>query len=220
MPTKRAMRLRGQAMPTKPARRRATPIKPAKRRTTPTKPAKQKAGEFWVAKEIGPQKVLDYQLTCPGLITHDESSTLLVLHIYTKPLPYKGTQKYVQFQSMPFKFGLSIGPEAQPTSTGISISGHTVVCVDGWVCSNGQNRTCGVQIDGEVITSSKPYELKYSYLLTVDCGGVLTCIEKGTFDGLREDFGDSLDGLYYGTQTWTLECCSSRQTNPSNWWGK
>jgi hypothetical protein len=204
-----------KTMPAKSSRRKVMRTKP---KIKPTQPRTLDINAFFeVAKKTGPIRVLDSTIPCTdGKISHAESSTFIADSIITVNLPggYKGP--YLIFMTQAFGFGCALGLYSSATPTGFSFSGETLVCTADWVCTNGQKMICDVSVEGEVNTSSSPHELNYTYTLSVYCGNTLSCIEKGTYKGTRQstDVGTGLEGDFVGTQTWAVDCCTSREKIP------
>jgi hypothetical protein len=140
---------------------------------------------------------------------------------------------YAQIPSIPWvhfsphhpTFGTGVPCPYKATSTGFSFSGTYPACTAGGVCDNGEKLFTQTYADGELNTSLEPNELSFTYFIYTYCGDVVTCVEKGTFKGTRtkgyskvedkwiaDTEGTGLEGKFWGTQTWTVDCCTERQS--------
>jgi hypothetical protein len=111
-------------------------------------------------------------------------------------------------------YGLStggVGPafKLAKTPTGYSFSGNTCMFTWGDQCSNGTPLAMIVTISGNIATA--PGTIEYTYTSELFCGGVLSCVENGKFAGTRAGgAAQSAEGQWYGSQTWTVQCCAAR----------
>jgi hypothetical protein len=122
---------------------------------------------------------------------------------------------YVDFISVPFKFGLGIPVTYKVTPTGYSFSGGLPVCTMSSVCTNGQKLVWHVNLTGEVkkSNSSDPDVMTYKYTVDVMCGNIWTCRESGTFQGTRKaGKAGTVEGEFYGMHEWNLQCCPTGHT--------
>ncbi len=116
---------------------------------------------------------------------------------------------HVDFVSFPFQFGAYVPVTYTSIRTGFAFFGAIPICTKSSVCSNGQPMVWKVYLAGALKTSTD--EMNYTYTVNVLCGGVLTCVETGTFKGTRKKgTSGSLDGSFYGEHEWKLKCCPKR----------
>ena len=111
-------------------------------------------------------------------------------------------------------YGLStpgVGPAVllTKTPTGYSFSGNTCMFTWGDQCSDGKALAMIVSLSGKIATA--PGTIEYTYTTELFCGGVLSCVENGKFAGTRSGgAAQSAEGQWYGSQTWSVQCCASR----------
>jgi hypothetical protein len=114
--------------------------------------------------------------------------------------------------------GLQFGPGVPVTyiqkGDGYSFSGSVPFCYGPFdPCSNGEYKTMQTFVSGTIDTSEEPDALKFTYRVNLYCGGVLSCVEEGTYDGTKGTYGtpsykgDPLDASYVGKSSWNLKCC-------------
>jgi hypothetical protein len=118
---------------------------------------------------------------------------------------------HVGFMTGPFGVGLGVPITYAKTASGYSFSGKIPVCTATLKCTNGQPQVLHISVVGKVDTVVEPDEMSYTYTIQAFCGGAVTCNETGTFTGKRTGgTSASVEGVFYGTQQWTLQCCPLR----------
>ena len=92
---------------------------------------------------------------------------------------------------------------------GYSFSGSTCMFTWGDQCSDGKALAMIVSLSGKIATG--PGTIEYTYTSELFCGGVLSCVENGKSAGTRSGgAAQSAEGKWYGSQTWTVQCCAAR----------
>lgn len=155
----------------------------------------------------------DVGIPCGTRLGEQKGSDKYIYHDISTKYANWPSGAYVDFTSPSpvVDYGLGVPVTYVSKPSGYSFSGSIPVCTKSSICTNGQPMVHQVDVSGELNTSSVPDELSYNYTVYVYCGNVLTCIETGSFKGERESGSDNtLDGEFYGEQTWTVQCCPKR----------
>jgi hypothetical protein len=108
----------------------------------------------------------------------------------------------------PFGFGTTVAVTPVKTAAGHSFSGHTCMATTGDHCQNGALLATITSVSGTIGATS----LEYAYTIELFCGGVLACVENGSFKGSRQGSGTGLEATWLGDQSWTVSCCPGRHT--------
>lgn len=137
----------------------------------------------------------------------------------TAPKTTKGKIDYVTAHTMStpdmialichgFEFGTGVAVVYVKTPGGWSFEGSRPFCHIK-KCSDGTSSTDTVSVKGTIAGTPWQEKLAFTYEARAYCGGVVTCIETGTFEGKKISAGiDLLEATYQGPTSWTLTCCS------------
>jgi hypothetical protein len=136
----------------------------------------------------------------------------------TAPKVTKGKIDYVTAHTMSapdmiglichgFEFGTGVAVVYVKTPGGWSFEGSRPFCHIK-KCSDGTASTDTVSVKGTIAGTAWQEKLAFTYETRAYCGGVVTCIETGTFEGKKISSGtDLLKATYQGPTSWTLTCC-------------
>src|SRR5215207_10849189 len=143
-------------------------------------------------------------IPCEGQLTEQSDTVDVFAAAYTVQVP----QQMVAFICYGLQFGPSVPVTYTQKSTGYSFSGSVPFCYGPFdPCSNGAYKTQQTLVSGEIDTSKEPDALNFSYTVNLFCGGVLSCVEEGTYAGQKTEGANILDSSFMGNCSWNLKCC-------------
>ena len=109
-----------------------------------------------------------------------------------------------------FKFGTGVPVVFTKTAAGWSFKGSRPFCRV-QKCSDGGSSTETTSVSGPIAVHPWETTMKLTYKVHAYCGGELTCVETGHFEGKQTGTGgDPLDASFYGPSNWTMNCCPDR----------
>jgi hypothetical protein len=110
-----------------------------------------------------------------------------------------------------FGFGTGVPVTFTKTSTGFSFEGSRPFCrIE--KCSNHTGSTETTSVKGTINKAVSPETIALTYEVRAYCGGELTCIETGTFEGKKiVKTSKNVTASYQGPTSWTLACCPERK---------
>ena len=110
-----------------------------------------------------------------------------------------------------FGFGTGVPVVFTKTPNGFSFEGSRPFChIE--KCSNHTGSTETTSVKGTINNAVTPATIAFSYEVRAYCGGELTCVETGTFEGKKiAATSKSVTASYQGPTSWTLACCPERK---------